>query len=181
MNTLAPWTLVGFRINSAANNNGHDLAALRVLTAALAETAPSLLSQKLLSPSGKNPALADQVSGQLSIRKEGSELMVAVQSDAAHLTASKAAMLQAINDLKTMPLSAAQLQAAIMYAQGDWASTRDSSSIRAVLAGYANVQGIFPDSEWPAQLKSVTAADVQNVAKKYLNQYAEVTVNASNN
>lgn len=181
MNTPAPWTLVGFRINSAANNSGHDLAAFRVLTAALAETAPSLLSQKLLSPAGKNPALADQVSGQLSIRNEGDELMVAVQSDAAHLTASKAVVLQVINDLKKTPLSAAQLQAAIMYAQGDWASTRDSSTTRAVLAGYANVQGIFPDNEWPTQLKSVTAADVQNVAKKYLDQYAEVTVNAANN
>jgi len=182
MNTPAPWTLVGFRIDSHIDNTNHDLATLRVLTAALAETAPSLLSQKLLDPQGKNQeALADQVSGQLSIRKDGSELMIAVQSDAAHLAASKAAVLQVINDLKTKPLTAAQLQAAITYAEGDWATTRDSSTIRAVLAGYAKVQGIFPDSEWPTQLKAVTAVDVQNVAKKYLNQYAEVTVNAMNN
>jgi zinc protease len=181
MNTPAPWILLGFRINSAAISSAKDLAALRVLTAALAETAPSLLSQKLLSPVGKNPALADQVSGQLSIRKEGSELMLAVQSDAAHLAASKTAVLQVVNDLKTKSLSAAQIEAAILYAQGDWASTRDSSTIRAVLAGYAKVQGIFPDDQWPTQLKSVTAADVQNVAKRYLNQYAEVKVNAATN
>jgi predicted Zn-dependent peptidase len=178
MNTPAPWTLIGFRIDPAINASAKELASLRVLTAALAETAPSLLSQKLLSPSGRNQAgLADQISGQLSIRKDGSELMLAVQSDESSLAASKAAVLQVINDLKTKPLSAAQIESAILYAQGDWASTRDSSTIRAVLAGYAKAQGIFPDDQWPAQLKSVTAADVQNVAKKYLNQHAEVKVN----
>lgn len=178
MNTPSPWVLVGFRIDRQINTAGHDLAALRVLTAALAETGPSLLSAKLLAPQGKNQeTLANQVSGQLSIRREGSELMVAVQSDTAHLAASKAAVLQAINDLKTKPLSQAELQAAIKYAEGDWASTRDSSTIRAVLAGYAHVQGIFPDSQWPAQLQTVTAADVQTVAKKYLGQSAVVVVN----
>jgi zinc protease len=181
MNTPAPWILVGYRINRAMNASNRDLAALRVLTAALAETAPSLLSQKLLDPQGKNQdALAEQVSGQFSIRRDGSELMVAVQSEAAHSAASRAAVLQVINDLKTKPLAAAQLQAAITYAQGDWASTRDSSIIRAVLAGYANVQGIFPDNQWPEQLKAVTTLDVQNAAKKYLNEYAVVTVDAMN-
>lgn len=182
MDTPSPWILVGFRIDPEIIASNHDLAALRVLTAALAETAPSLLSQKLLTPQGKNQVtVADQMSGQFSIRRDGSELMVAVQSDAASLAASKAAVLQVVNGLKTKPLSAAQLESAIMYAQGDWASTRDSSTIRAVLTGYAKVQGIFPDNEWPAQLKSVTTADVQNVAKKYLNQSAEVTVDAMSN
>jgi predicted Zn-dependent peptidase len=181
MNTPAPWILIGYRIDREMNASNRDLAALRVLTAALAETAPSLLSQKLLDPQGKNQdALAEQVSGQFSIRRDGSELMVAVQSDAAHLAASRAAVLQVINDLKTKPLTVAQLQAAITYAEGDWASTRDSSIIRAVLAGYANVQGIFPDNQWPEQLKAVTTLDVQNAAKKYLNEYAVVTVDAMN-
>jgi zinc protease len=181
MNTPAPWILIGYRIDREMNASNRDLAALRVLTAALAETAPSLLSQKLLDPQGKNQdALAEQVSGQFSIRRDGSELMVAVQSDAAHLAASRAAVLQVINDLKTKPLTVAQLQAAITYAEGDWASTRDSIIIRAVLAGYANVQGIFPDNQWPEQLKAVTTLDVQNAAKKYLNEYAVVTVDAMN-
>lgn len=181
MNTPAPWILVGYRIDRNINSSNRDLAALRVLTAALTETAPSLLSTKLLEPQGKNQdALANQISGQLFIRKEGSELMIAVQSDAAHLAASKTAILQVIDDLRTKPLTATQLQAAIAYAEGDWATTRDSSTIRAVLAGYAKAQGIFPDNEWPAQLKAVTAADVQNAAKKYLSQYAQVTVNTMN-
>ena len=182
MNTPAPWILVGYRIGERIEGTSEDLAALRVLTAALVETSPSLLSQKLLTAQGnEQESLAIQISGQLSIRKNGSELMIAVQSDAAHLAASKAAVLQVVNDLKTRPLSAAQLESAIKYAEGDWATLRDSSAVRAALAGYAQVQGTFPDNQWPAQLKSVTVADVQNAARKYLNHYAEVTVNPINN
>lgn len=182
MNTPAPWVLVGYRIEQAINLSNHDLAALRVLTAALAETAPSLLSQNLLAPQGKNQsAVADQVSGQFYIRREGSELMVAVQSDAERLAVAKAIVLQVINDLKTKPITDAQLHAAITYAEGDWASTRDTNINRAVLAGYAKVQKNFPDNQWPEQLEAVTIADVQNVANKYLNQYAVVTVDVMNN
>jgi zinc protease len=177
MNTPTPWILVGFRVDSHIAANARDLAALRILTAALTETAPSLLSEKLLMPQGKNNAvLAQAVSGQLQIRRNGSELMIAVQSDAAHLSGSQTAVMNVVNDLKTKPLSPTQLQFAIAYAEGDWAATRDSSTIRAVLAGYAKAQGLFPDTQWPELLKAVTTADVQNAAKKYLGQYATVQV-----
>lgn len=177
MNTDAPWVLIGFRIDSPVADSGNALTALRVLTAAMAQTAPSLLSQKLLVPERKgSDALAQEVSGQLLARRNGNELVVSVQSDAKHLDAAKNAILQIVDEMKTKPLSPAQLQAAIAYSKGDWAVIRDSSSNRAVLTGYAKAQGLFPDDQWPARLNTVTAAEVQSAAQKYLGQYAVVLV-----
>lgn len=177
MNTNAPWVLIGFRIDSHVADSGNALAALRVLTAALAQTAPSLLSQKLLMPEHKgSAALAQEVSGQLLARENGDELVVSAQTDAKHLDAAKNAILQIVEEMKTRPLSPAQLQAAIAYSKGDWATIRDSSPNRAVLAGYAKAQGLFPDNQWPVRLNTVSAAEVQSAAQKYLGQYAVVLV-----
>jgi len=174
----APWLLVGYRVDSSISDK--DLAALRVLTAALSATSPSLLSKVFLMPhDGKDHSLASTLSAQLMVRQYGSELVIAIQSDSAHLSETTNMiypnLLKVLLELKSKPLTPQQLQEAIAYVQGDWAASNDSHVSRSMLQGYAAAQQV-PVTNLPQLLQEVTAKDVQNVAGKYLGTSAAVMV-----
>lgn len=174
----APWILVGYRVDSSISDK--DLAAMRVLTAALSATSPSLLSKVLLMPhDDKDHSLASTLSAQLLVRQYSSELVIAIQSDSAHLSEKTNMiypnLLKVLLELKSKPLTPQQLQEAIAYAQGDWAASNDSHVSRSVLQGYAAAQQM-PVANLPQLLQEVTAKDVQNVAGKYLDTSAAVMV-----
>jgi predicted Zn-dependent peptidase len=86
----------------------------------------------------------------------------------------KKAMLDEVTKLQNEPLSDVELERAKQYTIGTYALEHQRLRDRAFHLGWLEAVGLGCeyDSRYPAMLEAVTAADVQRMAKKYLNNYA---------
>lgn len=182
MNTLGAWVFVAYRTPATAAMSASEYAALKVLTAALDGAAMSRLRNRLQPLDQSSAAVrnakesAGQVAAQLTARRWANEMIVFAQTNPQNVDSVKNALLDEIAKLRAAPLSVAELQSAKNFARGAWATAREAPGERAFEAGAAAMFGIALDSQWPVQLQAVTAANVQQVAQKYLRAYSVVLI-----
>lgn len=182
MNTLGAWVFVAYRTPATVAMSSSEYAALKVLTAALDGASTSRLRNRLqrldLSDAAakNNKESAGQVAAQLTARRWANEMIVFAQTNPQNVDSVKNALLDEIAKLRNAPLSPAELQSAKNFARGSWATSHEAPAARAFEAGAAAMFGITPDSQWPVLLQAVTAANVQAVAKKYLQAYSVVLI-----
>jgi len=99
------------------------------------------------------------------------------------LTEVKQAMIEEITKLQNSSLSPEELERAKRYAIGSWALRHQRLRDRAFYLGWLEAIGLGCeyDLQFAVKIEAVTAADVQAVAKKYLNNYAMTIVLPSRN
>ena len=154
-----------------------DAAAMRVLTAALADAKDARLTARLSGESlVKNAPQAQSVGAQWLPRRYASELLLTAQTDAQGVEGVKNVLLDEVRKLREAPLGATELARAKAFARGDWSLDRQSLRQRAYLTGLPIAVGSAPDATFLARLDSVSAADVQRVASQYLRPYAVAVV-----
>ncbi len=170
------WLFIGF---AGPGADSADLPALRVLSAALGEMPRSRLEKRLLS-SSLIPGLDDpsviQAAAQWTPRRYSGELVVFAQTRAESIESIKNALLDEITKLRDASLTAPELERAKNFARGGWAVERETLRDRAFQAAFAPVTGGRADVKWPSYVVAVSAADVQRVARKYLQNYAVTLV-----
>ena len=91
---------------------------------------------------------------------------------------AKKSLIALVDSLKETPMSADDLERAKGYTIGTYALGHQHLLDRAILLGWAEAVGVGCefDSRYGDQVQSVTAADVQRVARKYFTNYAAVVV-----
>ena len=176
MNTPTAWVFVAY---ATAGMGSGDYIALRVLSAAMGESSRARLPLRLMgsrsgAPSARNPAetTTSQVAVQITPRRFAGELILFAQTSPQNVDDVKNAMLDEVRKLKDQPLSRAELESARNFVSGNWAVERENMRERAFQTGLAAVMNATADTNWPALVEGVSAAEVQRVAKKYLNNYA---------
>lgn len=94
------------------------------------------------------------------------------------LSQVKEAMLEEVTRLQTQQLSPQELERAKRYAIGSYALRHQRLRDRAHHLGWLEAVGVGCefDNDFAAKIEAVTAADVQRVAKKYLNNYSMTIV-----
>lgn len=90
------------------------------------------------------------------------------------LSEVKESMLGEVTKLQNEPLSPDELERAKRYTIGTYALRHQRIRDRAFHLGWLEAIGLGCeyDAEFASKIEAVTAADVQNVAKKYFNNYA---------
>lgn len=172
------WVFVAYSLPHAAPA---DLPALRIATAALGDSGKARLPARLLSKGlVTNRDAAYTVAAQLTPRRYSGEILLYAQTGAQSVDSVKNALLDEMNKLKTGTLTPAELQSAKNYLRGAWPVERDNLRDRAFQTALSPALGGPMDTAWPASVQSVTAADVQRVAKKYFNSYSVALVMPSN-
>jgi zinc protease len=177
MNTPLPtaWLFAGYQM---PGQNSADLPAVRVLCAALGEMPRSRLERRLLGAKlipGLEEDSVFQAASQWTPRRFAGEMVVFAQTRADDIEDAKNALLDEVNRMRDVPLTATELERAKNYLRGVWAVDREGLRDRSYHTAAPLVAGAdpkFSDTQWPLQLQKVTAADVRRVAQKYLKNYA---------
>jgi predicted Zn-dependent peptidase len=178
------WIFVAYRTPALSTLSPTDLAALRVLSAALADSSRARLQQRLvrektvLERRDKTRAaeVAQQAAAQWTPRRWAGELVLMAQCDTKNIDVVKNALIDEIHRLNTAPLSPDELQAAKNYARGEWAVQHEQPRERAFQGALPPVWNSFPDTDWPQHIAAVTSADIQRATQKYLGAYAVVLI-----
>ena len=177
--TPSTWVFVAYPIASAPPS---DWPALRVLSALLGDSSRARLPRRLLDGRltlGGGPA-ARRVVVQFTPRRFRGELVAFAETETAQAERIKNAMLDELRRLKDSKATATELDAAKNYVRGAWAVDREGlhersfqSALAAALSPSTAPQStLTTDANWSERVGRVTAADVQRVAKKYLQGYA---------
>jgi predicted Zn-dependent peptidase len=168
------WVFVSYPL---AGNTNNDAAALRVLAAALGDSSKARLPGRLLKSQimGSSP-VASTVAAQFIPRRYAGEMVLYAQTGPQNVERVKNALLDEIRKVRETPLSALELESAKVYARGSWSIERQNLRERAFQTALGPALGAPADTTWPARLQSVSSADVQRVAKKYLGSYAVALV-----
>jgi predicted Zn-dependent peptidase len=168
------WVFVSYPL---AGNTQNDAATLRVLAAALGDAKDARLPARLLKsrPLGSAPS-AISVAAQFIPRRYGGELVLYSQTGPQNVERVKNALLDEIRRLRDAPLSNSELQSAKTYARGTWSIERLGLRERAFQTALAPALGGPLDTTFPTRLQSVTSAQIQAAAKKYLQAYAVALV-----
>ena len=168
------WVFISYPL---AGDTKNDAPALRVLASALGDSGAARLPERLLKnqPMGA-PPVATSVAAQFIPRRYAGELVVFAQTGPQNVERVKNALLDEINKLREAPLPQSELQSAKVYARGSWSLERQSGRERAFQTALSPALGGPLDAALPARLQSVTSAQVQQVARKYLKSYAVALV-----
>ncbi|PQV63843.1 putative Zn-dependent peptidase [Abditibacterium utsteinense] len=168
------WVFVSYPL---AGDTQAEAPALRVLAAALGDSGAARLPARLLKnqPMGAS-TVASSVAAQFIPRRYAGELTVFAQTGPQNVERVKNALLDEIRRLRDAPLSKAELESAKTYARGSWSLERQNGRARAFQTALSSALGGPLDTAFPARLQSVTGAQVQNAAKKYLKSYAVALV-----
>lgn len=163
--------LVGFRLPPPSHP---DYPALRLLATALGEGQSSRLVKTLRDRLG----LAYAVGATFSEFADASQLTAFVECPADSPDMAKNYLLDEIRRLREEPLSAQELQRARNHRLGRFALDHQRNRQRAWHWGVFECWGVGYqfNEEYTEKMKSVTAADVQRVAQKYLGRYVVVLV-----
>lgn len=190
------WVFISYLV---AGFNHADGPALRVLAAVLGESpnqsgarlprrlmtlGPNRLTFGASAPSG-GAAQAAQTAALLTPRRFGGEIILFAQTEASDVNAVKNALLDETRKLREMDIGSAELTRAKNFVRGSWAVDREALRDRAFQAGLvaalnpapalppgATAMSLPADTDYPARVARVTAADVRRVAQKYLSSYA---------
>lgn len=181
--TPSTWVFVAHPIASAPLA---DWPALRVMAALLGDSSRARLPRRLLN--GRmtlgGPSPAQRVVVQFTPRRFRGELVAFAETETAQAERIKNAMLDELRRLKESKATTAELEAAKNYVRGAWAVDREGlherayQSALAVALSPATASATTPqstlttDASWSERVGKVTSADVQRVAKKYLQGYA---------
>ncbi len=190
------WVFISYLV---AGFNHADGPALRVLAAILGESpnqSAARLPRRLmtLGPNrltfgASSPAVgaaqAAQTAALLTPRRFGGEIILFAQTEASDVDAVKNALLDETRKLRETNIGAAELTRAKNFVRGSWAVDREALRDRAFQAGLvaalnpapslppgATAMSLPSDTDYPARVARVTAADVRRVAQKYLSSYA---------
>jgi predicted Zn-dependent peptidase len=171
--TLSSWVFVSYPLG----NSMADGPALRVLSAALADSKNSRLTTRLLgNPLIPGGPVALTVSSQWVHRRYAGELLLSAQTSPQSVDRVKNALIDEVRKLREGKLTPQELERAKTYARGTWSLERQNLRERSFLMGESSALGGPDDSTWPLRLQAVTADDISRVANKYLNSYAVALV-----
>ena len=181
LNTPSAWVFVAYATGLGNSARPADWPALQVLAAALGQSPRGRLPKKLLdnrlTTSASTPA-AERLVVQFEPRRLRGEFVMFAQTGPQQIEGVKNVLLDAVKQLQNAPLPAAELQNAKNFARGTYATDRESLRDRAYQSALAIAltQGSQPapllDADWPKRLQQVSAKDVQEAARKYLQNYA---------
>jgi len=172
--TPVAWVFVSYALPAAAPA---DAPALRVLTAALADSSKARLPERLLAHGLVNdPNAAISIAAQFTPRRYADEISMYAQTSPQGVDHIKNGFLDEIRKLRDAPLTPGELVSAKIFLRGTWAVEREALRDRAFQAALAPIVGDYDDTSWPDMVDHVTAADVQRVARKYLNNYGVALV-----
>ncbi|MCS6862644.1 MAG: insulinase family protein, partial [Abditibacteriales bacterium] len=168
--------LVGFRLPPPSHP---DYPALRLLATALGEGQSSRLVKTLRDRLG----LAYAVGATFSEFADASQLTAFVECSPDSPDMVKNYLLDEVRRLREEPISAQELQRAKNYRLGRFALDHQRNRQRAWHWGVFECWGVGYqfNEEYAEKIRSVTAADVQRVAQKYLERYVVVLVMPSHN
>lgn len=168
------WVFVSYPL---AGDTKADAPALRVLASALGDSGQARLPNRLLKnqPLGSEP-VASSVAAQFIPRRYAGEMVIFAQTGPQNVERVKNALLDEIRKLRDAPLSPSELQSAKTYARGSWSLERQNTRDRAFQTALSPALGGPLDTGFPARLEAVSAAQVQDAAKKYLKAYAVALV-----
>lgn len=178
------WVFTAYRTPPPAALPPPDYVAIRVFAAALGDSPLSRLKERLVREKTaverkdkiKAKEVAPQVAAQWTPRRWAGELVLMAQCDPANADAVKKALVDEIQKIATTPLSANELTAAKNFVRGEWATEREMPRERAFQTSLPLVWGTFSDTEWPVKIAAVTPADIQRVAKQYLQTYSVIFI-----
>ncbi|MEN6372718.1 MAG: pitrilysin family protein [Armatimonadota bacterium] len=178
----AAYILFGFL---APSIKSPDYPAARVAAVALGSGKGSRMFQNIREKQG----LAYELGTVYPMMKEQSHILVYLVTDPYKLTYPgltiemtledvKKAVLAEINKMQNEPLTNEELERAKRYTIGTYALSHQRIRERAFHLGWTEAIGLGCeyDSEYSSDIEAVTAADVQRIAKKYLNNYAMTIV-----
>lgn len=165
------WVSIAFALPGIDNP---DYCTLRVISSILGEGVGSRLFRAMRNERG----LAYQAATQyLSLAKAG--LLVAyIQTDAMAVEEAKNAVLSELYALREEPVSTDELERAKSYAVGQFAMLHQRNADRAFHLGMFECLGTgwgF-DQRFPSLIRAVTAEEVQQAARKYLDRYAVAVI-----
>ncbi len=168
------WVFVSYPLEG---DTKAEAPALRVLAAALGDSGAARLPARLLKnqPMGAS-TLASSVAAQFIPRRYAGELVIFAQTGPQNVERVKNVLLDEIRRLRDAPLLPTELESAKTYARGSWSLERQSVRERAFQSALSPALGGALDASFPARLKSVSGAQVQNAARKYLKSYAVALV-----
>ena len=180
METPGAWVFITYTTGGSQDVGAADWPALQVLAAALGKSPQARLPKRLLDTRSRNVALptAETLVIDFAPRRFRGEFVLFALTSINQVEGVKNVMLSEVQRLKDTPLSASELAGARNFARGAWATDRQTLQERAYQSAltFSLTAGVnqtpLLDSSWPARLQKVSAADVQNAAKKYLNAYA---------
>jgi len=163
--------LVGFRLPPPSHP---DYPALRIAATVLGEGQSSRLVKTMRDELG----LAYAVGATFSEFADASQLTAFVECPADSPDAAKNYLLNEIRRLRDEPIAAPELQRAKNHRLGRFALDHQRNRQRAWHWGVFECWGVGYqlNEEYAEKMKSVTAADVQRVAQKYLERYVVVLV-----
>ncbi len=185
MQTPGAWVFITYTTGNSSGLGAENWPALQVLAAALGKSPQARLPKRLLDTRGRISGVvptADTLVIDFAPRRFRGEFVLFALTETSQVEGVKNVMLGEVQRLKDTLLSANELAAAKNFARGAWATDRQSLQERAYQSALAfsltNGMAAQPllDSTWPTRLQKVTAQDVQEAAKKYLNSYAVALV-----
>lgn len=172
-----PTLLLGYNVPSlASTKEPWEAYALEILAAALDGDASARLAKHLV----REQQLAVQASAQYDSHQRFSTLFVlsAIPSQSHSLKEVKTALLKQIKDLQTTPLNETELTKIKTQLTANYSYSQDSLATQATLLGELESIGLSwrLADEYVAKIQAVTAAQVQQVAKRYLTNNRLTTV-----
>ncbi len=185
METPGAWVFITYATGGAQGIGAEDWPALQVLAAALGKSPQARLPKRLLDTRGRISGAAptaDTLVIDFAPRRFRGEFVLFALTETSQVEGVKNVMLSEVQRLKDTPLSMTELAAAKNFARGAWATDRQTLQERAYQSALAFSLTAAPgktpllDSTLPTRLQNVSAAQVQNAAKKYLDAYAVALV-----
>jgi predicted Zn-dependent peptidase len=178
------WIFVAWRTPALSTLPPADTAALRVLSAALADSSRARLQGRLVREKSvmerrnktRAAEVALQVAAQWTPRRWAGELVLMAQCDTQNMDTVKNALLDEVHRLRTAPLTPLELQAAKNYVRGEWALQHEQPRERAFQGALPAIWNSFADTDWPQYIATVTSEDIRRVTQKYLQAYAVVLI-----
>lgn len=171
-----------------------EAAALQVLAAALGESPRARLPQRLSNPRRSygdmvpQPGVRDEaglpfaaaLSAQWVPRRLRGEFVLWAQTGPQQIEAVKNALLDEMRKVREGALSPDELRRAKNFTRGAYATDREllreRASRLALEAARGSVSSSASASSWIAEVEALSASDVQQAARKYLQGYAVALV-----
>jgi predicted Zn-dependent peptidase len=154
---------------SAPAGYSKDFVALQVLNNILGGKSSSRIFSQIRESKGLGYALGSFY----PLRKESSQFVLYITVDPKAKKQFPNLFLKIVNDLKNMPVSQSELQAAQTHLKAKFLMDHQTTSQRAWYLGlYENLGlGAAFDNGYEKQIEAVTIKDIQKAAQKYLTHY----------
>ncbi len=167
-----PLLYMGYNVPTlgSAGVNPQDVHALALLGAVLDGGLSARLEQKLVRQQRLLAAVGS--SYEPLARGGGLWMLTAVPEDGKTLLQARRALLDEVERLKNEPVTAAEIQRALINLRAQWTFGQDDLAEQAQLLGQLAIAGLEVQlsADYVDRLAAITPAQLQDVARRYLTQ-----------